>query len=68
MDFETVMSLSGHKSLSMLKCYTHTNKKAKKEAVEKLEKYMKIEKYSNKMLTNDYSIIDKEPKVVNLSS
>ena len=50
-DFETVMSLSGHKSLSMLKRYTHTNRNAKKEAVQKLEKYMIIEKDSHDLVT-----------------
>jgi len=50
-DFETVMSLSGHKSLSMLKRYTHTNRNAKKEAVQKLDKYMIIEKDSHNLVT-----------------
>lgn len=41
-DFSTVMALSGHKDISMLKRYTHTREDAKKAAVQKLEKYAKI--------------------------
>jgi len=59
-DFETVMSLSGHKSLAMLKRYTHTHDKAKKEAVKKLDKYMKIEDSSHKMVTNLFVDKDQE--------
>lgn len=36
-DFRTVMELSGHKDTSMLKRYSHTQKDAKKAAIEKLE-------------------------------
>ncbi len=61
MDFETVMSLSGHKSLAMLKRYTHTHDKAKKEAVKKLDKYIEIENSSHKMVTN--LIVDQEKDV-----
>jgi len=67
-DFETVMSLSGHKSLSMLKRYTHTNKNAKKEAVKRLEKYMKIENYSHNLVTNVELTLSKESQGSALTS
>ena len=35
-DFATVMALSGHKDISMLKRYSHTREDAKKSAVDKL--------------------------------
>jgi integrase len=41
-DFATVMALSGHKDISMLKRYSHTQEEAKKVAIQKLEKYAKI--------------------------
>jgi len=37
-DFATVMSLSGHKDIRMLKHYSHTHEDAKKAAVDKLAK------------------------------
>jgi len=67
-DFETVMSLSGHKSLTMLKRYTHTNKNAKKDAVKRLEKYMNIENNSHNMVTNVESIKDKDSKDIDLTN
>ena len=57
-DFETVMSLTGHKSLSMLKRYTHINQYAKREAVKKLENHLNLPIYSHKLIT-----INKEEKV-----
>jgi len=36
-DFATVMALSGHKDISMLKRYSHTQEEAKKEAIKKLD-------------------------------
>jgi len=41
-DFATVMELSGHKDISMLKRYSHTQEEAKKSAVSKLEKHLKL--------------------------
>lgn len=35
-DFPTVMSISGHKDIKMLKRYSHTNRQAKKIAINKL--------------------------------
>ena len=35
-DYATVMELSGHKDVRMLKLYSHTHEKAKKEAIAKL--------------------------------
>ena len=37
-DFATVIALSGHKDISMLKRYSHTQEEAKKNAIAKLEK------------------------------
>ena len=39
-DFATVMALSGHKDISMLKRYSHTQEEAKKAAIEKLGKHI----------------------------
>jgi hypothetical protein len=41
-DFATVMALSGHKSMSMLKRYTHAKEEAKKSAMKKREKHVNI--------------------------
>jgi len=38
-DYATIMSLTGHKDISMLLRYSHTREEAKKIAVRKLEKY-----------------------------
>jgi len=67
-DFETVMSLTGHKSLSMLKRYTHTNKNAKKEAVKKLENHLKLPIYSHNLVTKTINEKLEESKVVHLST
>jgi len=40
-DIATVMSLSGHKDIRMLKHYTHTNERAKKAAVDRLSERIK---------------------------
>ena len=57
-NFETVMSLTAHKSLSMLKRYTHTNQNAKRDAVKKLENHLNLPIYSHKLVK-----INKEEKV-----
>jgi len=41
-DFATVMALSGHKDISMLKRYSHTQEEAKKNAVNKLNSKLDI--------------------------
>ena len=41
-DFATVMALSGHKSMSMLKRYTHAKEEAKKTAMKKRENHVNI--------------------------
>ncbi|TDI89741.1 MAG: site-specific integrase [Candidatus Dadabacteria bacterium] len=38
-DFATVMALSGHKDISMLKRYSHTQEEAKRAAIDKLGKH-----------------------------
>ncbi len=39
-DFATVMELSGHRDISMLKRYSHTREEAKKSAISKLGKHL----------------------------
>ena len=41
-DFATVMALSGHKDISMLKRYSHTQEQAKRAAIQKLGNSMTI--------------------------
>ena len=41
-NFATVMALSGHKDIAMLRRYSHTKEQAKKIAIENLEKHLKI--------------------------
>ena len=41
-DFSTVMALSGHKDISMLKRYSHTQEEAKRSAIQKLGKHVTI--------------------------
>ena len=52
----------------MLKRYTHTHTKAKKEVVKKLEKYLNIDNISHKLVTNDLLDKNQENDVINLSS
>jgi len=40
-DFATVMALTGHKDISMLKRYSHTQEEAKRIAIHKLESRFK---------------------------
>jgi len=49
-DFATVMALSGHKDISMLKRYSHTQDEAKKAAINKLEK-------THRLLTKELSVV-----------
>ena len=53
-DFATVMALSGHKDISMLKRYSHTQEQAKKNAIDKLAKNLqnKIYNISNRIMEN----------------
>jgi len=67
-DFETVMSLSGHKTLSMLKRYTHTNRKVKKEAVKKLEKYVNLEDFGHNLVTKPKIEEAEESRLINITS
>lgn len=55
-DFATVMSLSGHKDIRMIKHYSHTDEEAKKAAVNKLTRTMNLptmETYMNTSVIND---------------
>jgi len=52
-DFATVMSLSGHKDIRMLKHYSHTHEDAKKAAVEKLGERIKSSTMDTYLDTSD---------------
>lgn len=52
-DFATVMSLSGHKDIRMLKHYSHTHENAKKAAVNKLTKGMDLPTMDTYLDTTD---------------
>jgi integrase len=51
-DFATVMALTGHKDISMLKRYSHTQEEAKRAAIYKLRKYAKITTMDTYLDTN----------------
>jgi len=59
-DFATVMSLSGHKDIRMLKHYSHTHEDAKKAAVDKLAKRINIS-------SMDTYLDTKEKEAINLA-
>lgn len=68
-DFATVMALTGHKDISMLKRYSHTKEEAKKMAINKLGNRLKEDTLDTYMDTNtqdqhnpDSSIIDLTPR------
>ena len=46
-DFATVMALSGHKDISMLKRYSHTHEEAKRNAICKLNKGVNVDNSEN---------------------
>jgi len=52
-DYITVMGLSGHKDIRMLKQYSHTHEDAKKSAIEKLGKHIKNSPLDTYMDTKD---------------
>ncbi len=56
-DFATVMSLSGHKDIRMLKHYSHTHEDAKKTAVEKLAERIKLSTMDTYLDTSDKNAI-----------
>lgn len=56
-DFATVMSLSGHKDIRMLKHYSHTHEDAKKAAVEKLAERIKLSTMDTYLDTSDKNAI-----------
>jgi len=51
-DYATVMALSGHKDISMLKRYSHTQEEAKKTAINKLGKHLNIDTLDTYMDTS----------------
>ena len=55
-DFATVMALSGHKDISMLKRYSHTKEEAKFNAIKKLEANIFVNK-SNSLKQNKIDLV-----------
>ncbi len=53
-DFVTVMALSGHKDMRMLKRYSHTHEEAKKAAIEKLGNKLKSQNMDTYLDTIPY--------------
>ena len=51
-DFATVMELSGHKDITMLKRYSHTREEAKKTAIKKLGNRLKVKAIDTSLDTN----------------
>ncbi len=49
-DFATVMALSGHKDISMLKRYSHTQEEAKRLAIRKLDNDIVYEDLGSTMI------------------
>ena len=68
MDFETVMTLTGHKDISVLKIYTHSNDKARLKAVEKLENRVNFNNSCQKIGNSEFSVQLKNNNVLSLSS
>jgi len=62
------MSLSGHKTLPMLKRYTHTNRKVNKEAVKKLEKYVNLDEFGHNLVKKQKIEEAEESKLINITS
>lgn len=52
-DFATVMELSGHTDITMLKRYSHTKEEAKKTAIGKLEKRLALDTMDTYLDTKD---------------
>jgi len=60
-DYATVMALSGHKDISMLKRYSHTQEKAKRMAINKLGKHLNLKSLDTYMDTSsDFNVSDSD--------
>jgi len=66
-DVKTVASMSGHSVETLLKFYAKTNDIVKKEAIEKLDKYVNFLEYSHKMVTNTNKPEDSNASIINLT-
>jgi len=67
-DFATVMELSGHKDIRMLKRYSHTREEAKKVAISKLGKRLKALTMDTPMDTNTENKEISQSNLINLTS
>ncbi len=67
-DFATVMALSGHKDISMLKRYSHTQEEAKRAAIQKLGKHVKITTMDTYMDTKVVKDLHEDNSVVAITS
>ena len=68
MDFKTVMTLTGHKDISVLKIYTHSNDDARLRAVEKLEKRVNFDNSCQLIGNSKITGLAKDNNVISLSS
>ena len=66
-DFETVMSLSGHKDLRMLKRYSHTREESKKAAISKLGNRLKSINMDTYLDTNAQNQENTHPNIIALT-
>jgi len=67
-DYATVMALSGHKDITMLQRYSHTEEKAKKEAIKKLENRLNLANIDTYMDTKAENDDLEESNIINLTN
>lgn len=67
-DFATVMALSGHKDIQMLKRYSHTHEDSKKTAINKLEKYVKLANLDTYPDTSTENTLSSKDNIISLTS
>lgn len=63
-DYATVMALSGHRDITVLKRYSHTRESAKRSAVSKLGKRVKINNMDTSMDTSIREIRSSSPSTI----
>lgn len=66
-DFATVMALSGHKDISLLKRYSHTQETAKKAAVNKLGKDLNFLTPDTYYDTSDENAVSEDNNVIEIT-
>jgi len=66
-DVKTVASMSGHSVETLLKYYAKTNDNAKKEAMEKLDKYVNFLNNGHNIVTNPNILQHDEAKIANIT-